>query len=302
MFTPATALFSLRSSRISGSFPWGHRAVCAPRGTEMAENDRGTRDWERSWLGPRSAAFSVSAVRGHPILRTVWLADPGLDPLPSRFRTARLAPSIVIDCPNGAPAKVRELPSGELFRESEPVRRIGLNLTPAIGRSRHLGELCESLERRLSDFGDGAWCALRGEPDRILGLIDSPVFPDLDPATVLIVGAVSRAPTRRALREAIERSGLSARSIRRKLKRTIGMSPDRIRRLQRVTSARALLTTSTLSLPAVAARLEFSDQAHLTHEFAEFCGYTPAEWRNHVRRWRLWPSATRRTTSDSQGF
>ena len=76
-----------------------------------------------------------------------------------------------------------------------------------------------------------------------------------------------QAPTDRAL---------SIRSYSRLIKRTTGLSPYRLRQLQRAHQALTLLKQG-MSAAAVAAELDFVDESHLTRVVKQFLGHTPKQ-------------------------
>jgi AraC-like DNA-binding protein len=71
---------------------------------------------------------------------------------------------------------------------------------------------------------------------------------------------------------------LSARSYSRFVKRTTGLSPYRLRQLQRTHQALRLLKQGMPST-MVAAELEFADESHLIRVLKQFLGYTPKQLR-----------------------
>lgn len=62
-------------------------------------------------------------------------------------------------------------------------------------------------------------------------------------------------------------------------KQTTGKSPLQWQIERRIEVARTLLVDSDMTVAAIAARLGFSDQAHLTKAFRQASGDTPAAWR-----------------------
>jgi hypothetical protein len=79
------------------------------------------------------------------------------------------------------------------------------------------------------------------------------------------------------------RQGISSKSYSRLVKRTTGLSPHKLRQLQRIHQALQLLKEG---VPAtdVAAELGFVDQAHLNRATKQFFGHTPKELLNFPQK------------------
>lgn len=75
------------------------------------------------------------------------------------------------------------------------------------------------------------------------------------------------------------RQGISSKSYSRLVKRTTGLSPHKLRQLQRIHQALQLLKQG-VPATTVAADLGFVDQAHLTRAAKQFLGHTPKELLN----------------------
>lgn len=75
------------------------------------------------------------------------------------------------------------------------------------------------------------------------------------------------------------RQGLSSKSYSRLVKRSTGLSPYKLRQLQRIHEALRLLKQG-VPATTVAAELGFVDQAHLTRAAKQFLGHTPKELLN----------------------
>lgn len=76
--------------------------------------------------------------------------------------------------------------------------------------------------------------------------------------------------------QALHKQGMSAKSYSRHIKRSTGLSPYKLRQLQRMAEALRLLRQG---VPAakVASELGFADQAHLTRAAKQFLGHSPKE-------------------------
>lgn len=80
-----------------------------------------------------------------------------------------------------------------------------------------------------------------------------------------------------------DRVGVSARHLTTLFHREVGRSPKTVAMLMRFERATARIADSvrrhaTVDLAAVAASTGYSDQAHLTREFARFAGASPGRW------------------------
>ncbi|MFY9885769.1 MAG: AraC family transcriptional regulator [Candidatus Cybelea sp.] len=73
----------------------------------------------------------------------------------------------------------------------------------------------------------------------------------------------------------------------RSFRRTYGISLARFIRVLQMQRARSLLSDPAISLSAVAAEAGFSDQSHMTREFAQTYGDTPASMRR-LKRYNGW--------------
>jgi hypothetical protein len=72
------------------------------------------------------------------------------------------------------------------------------------------------------------------------------------------------------------KQGMSSKSYSRYVKRNTGLSPYKLRQLQRMAEALRLLRQG-MSSAKVASELGFADQAHLTRAAKQFLGHTPKE-------------------------
>jgi AraC family transcriptional regulator len=74
-------------------------------------------------------------------------------------------------------------------------------------------------------------------------------------------------------------AGLSPQHFSTLFKQSTGIAPHRYLISRRIERAKALLTTSTLSLTDIAAACGFSDQSHFTNVFRHMVRCTPRRWR-----------------------
>lgn len=103
-------------------------------------------------------------------------------------------------------------------------------------------------------------------------------FPDFKSVEKLIqqmydLGYLSGTPLNSQVEQ---RQGMSAKSYSRYIKRSTGLSPYKLRQLQRMAEALRLLRQGTPAI-TVASQLGFADQAHLTRAAKQFLGHTPKE-------------------------
>jgi AraC-like DNA-binding protein len=71
--------------------------------------------------------------------------------------------------------------------------------------------------------------------------------------------------------------GLSERSLHRDLTRWSGLAPKSLARILRMQRTMAAIRTSRAQLAAIALRMGYADQAHMTRELKELTGFTPSE-------------------------
>lgn len=87
-----------------------------------------------------------------------------------------------------------------------------------------------------------------------------------------------------ALRQLIEDAGLGRRRVERLFKQQVGLSPNRLKMLQRIKTARYLIKNQPDSLLVdIALQTGFFDQAHFSHQFRRVTGYTPGEYQQKQR-------------------
>jgi AraC-like DNA-binding protein len=108
---------------------------------------------------------------------------------------------------------------------------------------------------------------------------DAGVRPDLAHAWQLLQLSGGRAP----VSTVADQVGVTGRHLTTLFQREVGRSPKTVARLMRFERATAQISKSvrrhaTADLAAVAARTGYSDQAHLTREFAGFVGVPPGRW------------------------
>lgn len=108
-------------------------------------------------------------------------------------------------------------------------------------------------------------------------------------AVTHVLEALRRDPDVAALADCARDTGLSPRSLRERFRQCVGLSPKRYLRLQRFHRLLACAgAADERDWADLAAACGYFDQAHLSHEFREFSGFTPGElarrgaWSGHL--------------------
>lgn len=190
--------------------------------------------------------------------------------------------------PGGAPAMFG-VPASELAEQHVPLDALW-GLDAALLRER-LQEV--SQVRRATAPQNGALDVLRAQVD----LLESALLrrlrkgaPDAQPRLWLAstLAALDRGTS---LATVVDQSAVSHRAFIARFRSMVGLTPKtfaRIRRFQRVVEA--LSAEPQASLSRLAFEAGYSDQAHLTRDFAEFAGVSPTAYSrlapsspNHVR-------------------
>jgi transcriptional regulator GlxA family with amidase domain len=79
-------------------------------------------------------------------------------------------------------------------------------------------------------------------------------------------------------------TGFSVRQIQRHFDDAVGVSPKQLLRIMRFNSARrALLGSPSTPLLEVAHASRYADYSHMSHDFKEFLGLTPHEFKRWIR-------------------
>jgi len=170
---------------------------------------------------------------------------------------------------------------------------VQVNFTPP-GAARFfgvpLGELADAMVT-LDDLGDRAICGLRqrlgGEPDptRRLDLVEAFVLGRIradapaDPAVSWAYRRIVETGGRVRIAGLAEAIGCSRKHLFARFRRDIGLAPKTVARMARFQGALALSTrTAAPDWADVAAACGYADQAHLSREFVEMAGASPAAW------------------------
>ena len=86
-----------------------------------------------------------------------------------------------------------------------------------------------------------------------------------------------------AIKEVAKKFSLSCRSLNRRFKQAVGMTPSDYLQQQRLDIARELLRTSNLSIAEVAAQVGYQDSSYFCARFKQWQGKTPLAYRKTVR-------------------
>jgi transcriptional regulator GlxA family with amidase domain len=90
--------------------------------------------------------------------------------------------------------------------------------------------------------------------------------------------------TRGGVQSLTEQAGLSLRQLERHFDDEVGVSPRHFARVVRFNDARkAILQEPTRNLLAVAFDCRYTDYSHMTRDFQQFLGLTPARLRRVVQ-------------------
>ena len=87
-----------------------------------------------------------------------------------------------------------------------------------------------------------------------------------------------------AVREIARACGLSANHFSRAFRHSIGIAPRGWLNLERISRAKQLMRTSTLSLADVALECGYADQSHFTRSFSQLAHVSPGRWRRAAGR------------------
>ncbi len=160
---------------------------------------------------------------------------------------------------------------------------LGLPASAVQGQLISLDDVLGALGRRLY----GAVAAAAAWPERFAALGReltglAAVGADTQPARAEVAHAWSRltGPGEAAPRVAEVASdvGWSRRHLGEQFRAETGLSPTDVRRLARFERSHAMTRQRVQPLADVACACGFADQAHMTREWRDLCGYTPGEW------------------------
>ena len=239
--------------------------------------------WDHLWLGPDGVSCAASRVEEHGFVSGLWFVDPGDNRQWSISRSAHISAVVTIRATAEGPMVGLSPPCRVARPEPVPDPCLGIVLHPWLQAPDDLRAVATRLETKYSQ--SFATAKRLPEPEAILTCLADRQGPEPDPCMLDLVGALVASPTRSSLEGALRRSGLTARSFRRKVGKWFGFGPDALRRILRAEAARRCVGFSHSTLSQLAVDLDYADQPHMTREFVRFCGVTPVAWRNHVRQW-----------------
>jgi AraC-type DNA-binding domain-containing proteins len=112
-----------------------------------------------------------------------------------------------------------------------------------------------------------------------------PPLTDRDRLANRMAEIIDADPDVQSVADAADRLGVSPRTLQRLTGQYVGLTPaEMIRRRRLQEAAQRVRTDPSASLAEIAAELGYADQAHLTHEFRQRLGFTPATYRGQVRQ------------------
>lgn len=132
-----------------------------------------------------------------------------------------------------------------------------------------------ALEARLQDCAspEAAFAILKRAVDRRLAENENRAAP------MRVQEAVNLLARGDSVRRVARLLGLSGRSLHRDLTRWSGLAPKSLARILRMQRTIAAIRVGRAPLAAIALRMGYADQAHMTRELKELTGFTPLELR-----------------------
>ena len=158
--------------------------------------------------------------------------------------------------------------------------------------SQGMAGLVADIDEPVSDLGRveiavtiaDALSALRGQPGHDRAVID--VRAAGLAREFLVAHAREQTPA-----SALEKiTGTGRFTLARHFRRAFGTSPDRYRTRRRLDLARAAIENG-IPLAQAAADAGFADQSHMTRQFGQAYGLTPARWANAIKAGQKSPGA-----------
>ena len=108
--------------------------------------------------------------------------------------------------------------------------------------------------------------------------------PPVDPPVARAVRLIEESGGRAPIAEAAATAGVSERELQRRFQRLVGLSPKQFARIRRLRSCVGnMIREEPEQWGIVAVRHGYSDQAHLTREFAELSGLPPTALQPYIR-------------------
>lgn len=179
-----------------------------------------------------------------------------IDLLGIRFRAGGLSPLLGV---RAAELTDRLAEPVEVLADPSIVEEVGERLAHAPPGDR----------MRLAAAAAADWLAAAPPPDR----------------TVLRAAELLRERRGRGVGESARSLGLSLRTLERRYRRHVGLTPGLAARIERFREALAAVASPPMpgGLSGVAYATGYADQAHLTRDFGELAGITPGRWREARR-------------------
>ena len=146
----------------------------------------------------------------------------------------------------------------------------------------NLGPALTTLHRRLAGLAPDQRAS--GLHDALLAAAGRCPPAPADEELTALVERVSDEPELVRVEQLVELSGWSARTLQRRFRRSLGVSPKWVlARCRLQEAALELERDPTTDLAALAVRLGWYDQAHLTNAFRRILGETPAQYAARSR-------------------
>jgi AraC-like DNA-binding protein len=207
------------------------------------------------------------------------LLGTGWSEQPRAFVVGPMSRALVLRASAGARVlglRLRAAGAAALLRQ--PLRELADQVVPfgdlggrAAAHERPMDELVDEL------LGDG-WSDAEQVLARAERSLRARIAPPGEPARLAAAAAGRIFATRGALRvrELAAELGVGERRLQRAFDEAVGLSPKRLARIARLQAVLRCFASPGVSLADVAADCGYADQAHLTHEFGELAGISPA--------------------------
>lgn len=144
--------------------------------------------------------------------------------------------------------------------------------------------LIESLSV-FDDIMDKIEQVLEDMADRVSRLKNVHLTKDIRRIYEIILNSPESSPT---IPELSNQIGLSEHYLSNNFKKEVGISISHFKLLVKINRTVQLISTTNAPISEIAAKLNFSDQAHLSREFKKFVGVSPSYARKHFRSIKDW--------------
>jgi len=169
---------------------------------------------------------------------------------------------------------------GVSFRAGAAGAALGLSVAEVVDRHVSIDDLWGARGRALQEQLRDA-----GSPDNAFRVLDSHLRNRIvrpirvHPAIAQALGPAARGWDHRRIADLQRRTGYSARHFIALFRDAVGLTPKHFYRIKRFSSVlRALANGYPAPLADLAAMAGYADQSHLTREFRDFAGVTPARY------------------------